>query len=217
MYRDPESDVSVILQDDLEEIRESGAREILVDEILDRDFTEVYTQAVREVDDIEDDTAEADDDGKQPKLYANIDQDREEYERQSALPEDKRGDDFPELEKTMASHAEAIEAAMKAIQEPRRQTLMEKPWDDLLEVVKRHRIEEAAGQAYLTAFNLWQTYVCTYRPAGLKGDKPVTPKTRYFKNMEELRFETPTEVVRALQETFQSLEREQAKDRLGKG
>lgn len=234
MYRDPESDVSVILEDDLDELRaavEEGQQDrpadaaddwvnptlaILVDEIIDQDFQEDYARAVSEVDEIEDDSAEPDDDGKLPKLYVNIDQDREEYERQKDLPEEQRAEDFAVLERTVADYSRAIEERMDAIQKPRRDAMMAKPVEELVAVVRRKRVEERVAEVYLSTFNMWQTFVCTYRPAGVKDGNPVTPKQRYFDRIEELRFDTPAEVVQALAVTFRKLELNQARDRAGK-
>ena len=87
-------------------------KDIIVDELLEREFTETYTNAVREVDAIEDPDFIPKDDEEIPKLYANIDQDREEYMRQRELPEEQRGDDYPELEKSYTAYSTAIEEAM---------------------------------------------------------------------------------------------------------
>lgn len=225
MLRDPDSDASVILEDELAEIRQSildaeqegqenAMKAILVDEVFEADFQEDYTRAVREVDDLEDESAEPKDDGKLPKLYANIDADREEYERQRELPEDQRGDDYEELEKTVANYSREIDRVMDANRAPRREALMAKSADEWVEMVRRDRIDRIAAEVHLQTFNLWQTFVCTYRAAGVKGDKPITPRERYFKSMEQLRFETPTDVVAGLHAAFRELEQTQGTERM---
>lgn len=235
MYRDPESDAHAILQDHLDSLSaaveqaeankpESAPDDwmnvplrLLVDDIIDQDFQEDYSRAVAEVDAEEDTDGEAAEDGTPPKRWAHIDQDREEYDRQKELPEDQRADDYDALETTVAGYGRAIEAAMDSMQAPRREALMARPLDELLDIVRRHEVEKKAAEAYLQHFNLWQMYVCTYKPAGVKdGGKPVMPKQRYFPSIELLKFDTSTEVVRALQRTFGDLERNQARDRQGK-
>lgn len=201
MLRDAESDAHVILEDELAQLKDSD-KGLLVDELLDRDWTEFYTKATTEVMDTDDPDYIPEGDEDIPKLYEGIIQDREEYARQKDLPEEKRGDDFAELEKTLAAYGSAVEAEMKRLQTPRREQLNNMDMDELIEIVRRDRIDVNAGEAYLHTFNAWQWFVCTYKP------RPVgIPNERYFSSFNEMRFETPTEVVMELRAAFEGLEK----------
>lgn len=203
MLRDPESDPRVILEEELEGLRLDGEKSILADEIVDRDFQEVYVTAVKEVDDIdaEDPALDADvPEGESAKLWAGIDQDREEYERQKELPEEQRSEEFEALKRRVADYSRAVEDRVAAINEAKKQPLLERDIDELVDIVRQDRIEQAASAAYLHAFDTWHWYVCTYKPRA-KG----TPNERYWPSYNAMRFEAPTDVVERLRTTFNDL------------
>lgn len=215
LLKDESSDPRVILESELDGLADVP-RDLLVDEILDRDFPDDYVQAVRSVDDLDDPDwvfdAESEAEGQQaPKLYANIDQDREEYERQQQLPEDQRSEDYPELEKTLAAHSRAVEEAMKKHQEPRREGLMERDIEDLVDIIRRDRMDQQGTDAYLNTFNAWQWYVCTLKPAGDR-----KPTERKWKDINQMKYEEEGDVILRLKETFESLEIRLARSRQAK-
>jgi hypothetical protein len=210
MLRDPESDAYVVLENDIEELR-SISKELLANELIDRDWQEDYQEAIREVDALDDESwepGEDDEDLTPPKRFAHIDQDREEYNRQRQLPEDQRSDTFGELEKSMAAYGEAIEVAMKQRQEPKRDRLIQRGRDELIEMIRRARVESAGEQEFLHEFNTWQWYVCTFRPKA-KG----TPNQRYWTSVAQMKYETPPEVIEAVQATFRNLEERMSRSR----
>jgi hypothetical protein len=213
--KDEESDARVTLELELDRMREM--RDILVDEIIDKDFAEDYTNAVREVDETEDATWEPDPDSDEeqvpPKVYAHIDQDREELARQEALPEDQQdADALAELRDSVGAYDKAVMEALSGIQEPRRASLKERPMEELLDIVRKERIEGQGNEVYLHTYNTWQMYVCTLKPA-TKG----TPRERAWPSIEAMKYEEAPEVIEAVGLAFNELETSSVQDRMGKG
>jgi hypothetical protein len=149
-----------------------------------------------------------DEDAEIPKLFADIIQDQEEYTRQLQLPEDQRDEDYPELQKAVTRWSEAINEALEKQQNPRREALKSQPLDELVDLVRRKRIEQSANEVHLHTFNTWQWYVCTYKPR-----KKGTPNERVFKDIAQFKYEAPGDVIAALQVTFRELEQAMAGDR----
>lgn len=218
LLRDESSDPRVILESELDDLRDGGEslKDILADEIIDKDFPDDYSAAIRAVDDQPDMAWEPDEDGPEnqetPKLWANIDQDREEYQRQLELDEEARSEDYPELEKTVAAHSKAIEAEMAKIQEPRKKALLERPMDELIDVIRRDRMEQQGTEAYLHTFNTWQWYACTYKPRA-DGKRP---KERVWSDINAMKYESDGDVILSLRQTFEELEARMARSRQAK-
>jgi hypothetical protein len=209
--RDPESDAAAILEQELEDLRHEGLRDIIIEEVIDQDFATDYDAAQREVMDLEDPNwvpGPEDEDAEVPKLFADIIQDQEEYTRQLQLPEDQRDEDYPELQKAVTRWSEAINEALEKQQNPRREALKSQPLDELVDLVRRKRIEQSANEVHLHTFNTWQWYVCTYKPR-----KKGTPNERVFKDIAQFKYEAPGDVIAALQVTFRELEQAMAGDR----
>lgn len=215
--RREDSDARIVMEDELDELRESAltdeGKAILVDEIVDEDFQEDFTRATREVDDMDDPDYVPKDDEPTPKLYAEIAQHREEYMRQRALPEEQRSPDYAEMEELVANYSRAIDARMEEIQQPRKAGLMERPLDDLIEIIRRKRIEEAANEVYLHTFNMWTWYVCTFKPRG----ENKTPNERRWSDINVMRHEEAPEVIARVQSAFRVLENDAVTGGRGKG
>lgn len=210
MLRDPDSDARVILEDELDGLKFVD-KELLADELLDEQFTEHYVEAVKLVDDLDDPDHVPE--GEEPirKLYANIDQDREEYIRQRDLPEEQRGDDFAELEKTYAAYSKAIEEEMERLAKPRRDHLLSLTLEELIEQIRQRRMEAQGYEAHLHTFNMWQMYVCTYKPTG-KG----IPRERVWPTLEDMKYNEDGGVILEVRQAFEDLERDLARTRMGK-
>lgn len=202
ILKEPDSDAYVILEAELDELRDESMRDMMIEDLLGKDFHEVYQDAVREVADREADEDADDITGEVPKLYAHIEQDREEYNRLAALPEDQRdADEFNHLEQRLADHGRALDAEITRLQEPRRETLKGKTTVELVDMVRSKRIESEAAEEYVHTFNVWQWYVCTFKPR----DKGI-PRERYFTDLTQLKQDQVRPVVTALRENFHDLE-----------
>lgn len=215
--RNLESDARIILEDELDTLRDSTdddeGKKILVDEILDKDFADNYTAAQRAVMDQEDPGFTPEGDEEIPKRFADIFQMREEFDRQKDLPEEQRSKDWPELEKYIAEYQLAIEAEMDHALKPRHDAMMQRPLDDLIDIVRRDRMEDQANEVHLHTFNMWTWYVCTFKPRGV--DK--IPNERVWPDINIMRYNESQEVIRAVQDTFRSLENEAIIGERGKG
>jgi hypothetical protein len=210
--REPDSDARAILEDDLAAIRDSDARDILINEIVATMAQEILVDATREVMDydkpegqVEED--EEGEDGEPPKLYALIDQDMEELARLEALPEDQRGEDFDSLSRHVDGYREHVGKVEEELKAKRRETLEQKSWDELIEIVRKERMDNSAAEAYLNAYQLWQWFACTYKRRG--------HDERVFKDFNQMKLNTPTDVIEALRETFNDLESRLSRSRSG--
>lgn len=214
--RKTDSDARIIMEDELDQLRDSASsdegKDILADEIIDEDFAEDFTRATREVMDEDDPDFTPEDDEPAPKRFADIQQNREEYERQRDLPEEQRSEDFGTLEEYLADYSRAVEDRMTEIQKPRKAHLMERDLDDLIDIIRRKRIEEQANEVYLHTFNMWTWYVCTFKPRA-KG----TPNERVWPDINIMRHHTAPEVIERVQGAFRVLENEAVTGGRGKG
>lgn len=202
MLRDKDSDPYVILEAELDALSTEEHREDVASEIVGQEFIADYDAAVADVMEIEDpDHVPESEDEPVRKLYANIAQDREEYNRQLAADEAQRTEDFAELEKTVNAFNLAVQEHLEKRQAPKMETFRTKPMDELIDKIRTLRIDGQAMESYLHTYNTWQWFVCTYKPKA-KG----TPNERVFKDFNQFRYETPNDVIRALQVTFTALE-----------
>jgi hypothetical protein len=210
LLRDPSSDAAAILDGELDDLRDEALKPVLVEEILEESYYEIFQQAQRAVRDIEDENGDEDEDGNLPKLYAHIDQDREEYQRLAALPEEQRPtEEFATLEQHTADYSRAVTDEIERLQAPRRETLMEKSMDEILKLVRDRRITQISTEVYLHTFNSWQWYVCTFKPTA-----NGIPRERFWPDIAVMKFETDEKVINALADGFAALEGKMAR---GKG
>lgn len=197
--RDPESDAAVVLTEELESLRDAeGGRDVLMDEIVEREYQQDLIAATQEVMDTDDPNSP--EDGDAGKLYATIDQDIEELDRQDALPEDER-DGYDRLKAHVDGYREAVEDAIERLRQRRRDALAERSWDDLIAMARRDRLEYIGNEAYLKAYNAWQMYTCTYKPK-----RSGLPSERVWGDVQDMRTNSAPEVQPALALTFNSLE-----------
>lgn len=200
MLRDESSDARAVLEEEIWALHDVN-KEILVDEVLDKDFADDYTEAERSVREAEDVGVEIDEGEELPKLWENIDQDREEYERQSDLKPEDRAEDFEVLEQRVGTYGEAIEKAMEQRRAPRREALMEASVDHLINVIRTERMQRSATEVYLHTHASWTWYICTLKPV-LKG----RPTQRVWETLNQMRQEAEPDVIVALRETFDDLD-----------
>ncbi len=206
----PESDIKLELEFELEGLHEVP-KEILVDEIVDKDWNTDYVEAIREVDSYEDPDFVPENEGDEiPKVWAHIDQDREEYERQQALPEEQR-EGFEALEQRLADYSNAVDDALMKVQKPRRESLLQREAEELVDMIRRSRMEMLEGESYLHTFNTWQWYVCTYKPRA-----QGTPNERVWKDISQMKYEASTEVILTLRTVFTELEQNMARGQQAK-
>jgi hypothetical protein len=189
--RDPMSDSAAILADDLDTIlRQPGAHAALVDELVNRDWWKDYVEAVRDLHELEDERGE--------RPWETVERDRARYDELQSLDEAERPtEEFAELEAHLLAYTAAVSAAHEAILEPKRQALLARDINDVAELVREQRIDGEAQAEFMHIYSSWQWYVGTLRAPG--GE-------RRFASMEAMQATAP-EVIAALAETFDDLER----------
>lgn len=194
VLREEDSDSRVILEDELALLLDADKAQ-LVEEIINQDSGKDMMQAVTDVGEIE--AEEQPEEGETVYLYAHIDQDEErlqDLEKQDE--EDRPTEEYEELVKHVQSYYTAIDNRAREIQDPERQTLNEQDMEDLVEIVRKHRIDSEGMGEFLHTYNSWMIVFGT-----LLADK----SGRRFKHLDSLTDQAP-EIVDALVETFQELE-----------
>ncbi len=213
MLRDPDSDQALALGELRESLKEAE-KGALVEELVEKHWPEDYAAAVRAVDELEDPGYEpTGDDGEQiPRRFTHIDQDREEWQRQTVLPEEQRTPDFSQMEKNLSEYGEAVEEELERLRGPRREAFSQMSTDELVDKIIPGRVEELATEQYLHWHAAWTWLACTY-----KGCKTGTPSDRVWKDINTMKQQAPPEVVHALRAAFDALDRSLAASRRGKG
>lgn len=152
MLRDPDSDASVALESELAQINDSVFADIIIDELLLRDFGEDLLEAQRGV--------------QAREEFERYEQDREEWQRQlkteGDLPEDEQSDEFRHLSKLMQRYLDAQREELDKLQEPRREELKSRPFESLFQLARDRRIEDQGNRAFMEAYNAWTWFVGTY-------------------------------------------------------
>lgn len=152
--KDPESDASVVLDQELAGINDPVFVETIIDELIARDFADDYMTAQTEVGGREE--------------FEHIDQDQEEYNRlrvtEDELPEDEQSDEFKRLAAHMTTYIEAIRETLLQVQEPKKQQLRDRPVQSLVEVVRDKRVEDQAERVFMDTYAAWMWFVGTFKP-----------------------------------------------------
>lgn len=188
--RDPESDARTILDSGVEELVHTNAREEMIEELVQKDFLNDYSKAAAEVGEEEE--------------FKTIAEDRERYRALAAMDEEQRPtEEYGELDKHMTSYGQKVQEAFQANQQPVRDSLQEKPIEELGELLKEQRMESEAQQAFNAGYSQWEQYIGTLKCT--PDDK--LPSERYFSDINQMIAAAP-EVVEALEATFQDLDAE---------
>lgn len=207
--RDAGTDLYDILDEEMEAIRYAdNARLLIVDELVDRESLTDWFEAVREVQDTEEDQ-EGEEEPIKP--FASIEDDERRLdELQNMDPDDRPNDEYEELLRHLGRYQEAITTNLEERMRPRREALLGRPpadnpegeleggltLDRLLDQLRRSRIDSAGQEEFLHVYNSWEWHLGTLRfpPRG----------PRYFPSVDEMK-SAPPEVLDALQATFRDL------------
>lgn len=188
--RDPESDISSILDTELAEKRRRMDHAELVDEVIEFDFLKDHMASMREVNEDED--------------FEHIEDDRERLRALSAMDdEDRPTDEFEELQKHVLDYAEKVNEARERIQQPLRESLNDKGVDDLLDIIREERQTAICNEAAERAWSRWEWFIGTLKSRVPK--KLNAPQERVFENIDALGSAAP-EVIDALEVAFRDIE-----------
>lgn len=193
--KDPEADSFQILEVEMETLQHEGDKQALVDELVNVEWYKDHLEALRELEEPEG----GKDDGE-PSEWATVDADRERLKQILAMDPDGRPDEErQEIERHLAKYDEAVEERRKAIQKPRREALERLEMPELVDLVRKQRIDAEANAAFMEAYSKWEWFSGT--------TKPTLSKTREkaFASIEDLE-QADVEVITALREAFNELE-----------
>ena len=201
--RDPESTSAIILQDDVDRLRDEGeaSRETIIEELLDTTWAQDYLRSVRDVGELEDPDDDPEDGDEPAKRFATIDADRDRVVYLLSKPPADRtigeGEEVETINRHLLDYNAAVEERMQALRTPRRDALDGNDLDELCELVRRKRIKALGDNEFQHMFSVGEWLACTYRtPEG----PPV------FASLTELEA-APNDVIAALQVQFSDLER----------
>jgi hypothetical protein len=196
--RDPETDGYTILEENLDAIARKGdeAVDLLVEELVGREWWTDYAEAAKDVQELE----EGVDENEQPiRPYEHVERDEARLEELRELPEEQRPkDEIEELERHLARYAEALKKRQEEIVAPKREALKKNGLNGLLDLVRDQRVLAAGTEEFMHVFSTWSWLLGTYRQPGGELVWPPDPSA--------LRSVAP-EVIEAVKEMFEDLER----------
>lgn len=191
--RDPDSDVAVIMEQEIEALAHQGDAAIpdIVEELTAKDWWRDYIEASQDVREIEDDRG--------VKTFEHIDADMERWRELAAKPEDERGADFAALEEHISAYNTAVDARREEIAKPRREALAARDLNALLDMLSDQRLDAEANGVYLHEYATLEWLTCTLR-------YPGGPEV--FASRDQLE-RASDEVIEALKATYVDLEKTQ--------
>jgi hypothetical protein len=193
--RDLESDSRVILDGEMEQIRFEGNREILIEEIANKDSVRNYWQAMREV--------------QEEEEFQHYEDDRNRLNALAAMEPDKRDEEeYEALGNHISKYHDRVREVITSIEKPLRDSLEEKDMDALVEIVTEDRIQAEAQSEFDDVYSLWEWYIgCLQLKSKVSAGHP---NERYYSDIEKLKA-APTEVISALASAFTELDAEAAR------
>jgi hypothetical protein len=193
LLRDEDSDSRAILDGELEEMARTTDKGVFIDSIVNADFLKDHMAAMNAVRTDEE------------LGFATIEDDRERLRALTDLPDEERPqEEYEELHKHVAAYTDAVNAEREAMQQPLRDSLQDKPIEELVDLVRENRIQLIAKEANDNAYQLFQWYVCTLRCR--RPDKAAAfPSERIFPSVDHLKA-APPEVIAGLRQAFLDIE-----------
>lgn len=193
VLRDEDSDMRVMLDSELDAIAARGDKEGLIEEVVGKNFLEDHLQALREVQEENED-------------YLTIDEDRERLRVLEGTPEEERSaEEFDHLRAHIPAHTEKVNKRREEIEKPRRDAIKDKPIEELCDIVREQRVEALGNAARAEEYSKWEWYICTLKPKS--PEKPGFPNERAFPHINEFTAAAP-EVLDAIAMCVTDLEKE---------
>jgi hypothetical protein len=190
VLKDPESDAYTIVEFALDELRATGDRETLIEEVIQKDTFRNFMAVVNELKDEEE--------------FKTADEDRERLRALEEMPEESRpADEYNELAKHVAEFDALIKQRRDEIEAPMREGLQQNDMEALIDMARQDRIEKDGARAFMDAFSRWEWFFGTMKPKD--PDKPGFPSERSFSSIEHME-SAADEVLNALDNTFGNLE-----------
>lgn len=187
--KSPDADRHLILETDLETLREIASQKELVAEIMEAHRFRYHVDAVREIAEREE--------------YEHIEEDQRRWQALSEQDGAERDqDEFDELTKQLEGWQSAVEELREGLRKPEHETLDQNSVDELIAIIREERIKNEAQEAWMSAYSLWEWYIGTLRPRDPQKGQPVE---RRFGSIEDLKA-APRGAVEAIEGAFDTLE-----------
>jgi hypothetical protein len=192
--KDPQTDAYEILEGDLDELASMGdaAREAIYAELFQQTFWADYNESVKDVKETEDEDGTL--------IYEHVEDDDKRFKQlQDTDPSERSEDELEELDRHLDQYATLVQEKLKERQQPRRDELDNLDLNALIDRLRTDRIGREAMAVFMNSYSQWEWYICTYISPGGR---------RRFADMDEV-ISAPPEVIAALRETYDELERMQ--------
>lgn len=188
--RDPEADAFLVLDEEMDALIRTGDESTIVEQIVSKDWWKDHLEATKDVREDED--------------FEHVEEDQRRFDALIDMPEDERpAEEFAELERHLTRYNEAVDAAREERQKPRRESLAERPIEDLVADIREERITTEANGAFNMTFTKWQVFTCTHEV----DDKGKAKTKRYFESVEDVEA-ADADLLDALTAGFNALERQ---------
>jgi hypothetical protein len=198
--RDPETDASAILEEDLDGLARQGddAKPVLVEELVGNEWWQDYMDAARDVQELEEGVDE-DDDPIRP--FERVERDQARFDDLAAMPEDQRpNDEFDELGRHLTRYAGLVKERQDELVKPKREALMARDVNALIDMVRDQRIYAMATDEFMHVYSSWSWLVGTLNQPG--GEPVWPPDAKAFSTV-------APEVIEAVRDAFNDLEQTQ--------
>jgi hypothetical protein len=182
--RDPECDAYQILESDMSELLRIGDEGLIVDELANKGWWKRQIDAMAEIEDSEE--------------FKTVDRERL-GELRVMDPDVRPRDETDELERHVKAYTKAIEARVRELEAPIRESLEALSREQLIDQVREERVSAEANNAFMESYSRWEWLAGSYTSA-----HPVD-RQRRFRDVDQL-VEAAPEVLDVLQRTFSELE-----------
>lgn len=197
LYRDPDSDASVILDAELEAIAAEGetAKPDVIDELVAKDWWRDYIEAQADVAELEDEEG--------AKRFEHINRDIARWQELAAMdPEARPAEEYDELEGHVTAYNKAVDEAREAAAKPRRESLAAKDITELTDMLRKQRIDIDSNGQFTHEYATLEWLTCTRTKPD--GDLAFASRDDLVKQDEQL--------LEALKATYLDLENTQRSD-----
>lgn len=196
--------INIVLEEGLERIRdEEGGTERIIDELLGATLMRDYMDSVSETRDIDDphwEPGEGETEKDAPKLYGTIDTDIARHQRLLSENVDaESNDEMKELIAHIAAYQADVQGRLEGRRLPRRDALELQSDDELVDALRKRRIEAAGQDEFMHHYSAHEWLACTYRDRS-RDSGPV------FRDLGHMENAAP-EVLYGIREAFNGLER----------
>jgi len=184
--KDPASDAHVVLESDMDELMQDGDVEVIIDELVSRDWWKRRLDAMTDVEELEE--------------FKTIDRDRERMAELRKLDGDARPrDEYEELERHITRYGELVDEKLAAVERPLREATAALGRDELVAQVRRERINAEATQAFMDTFSRWEWVAGTFTC------RDAVARRHVWSDPAQL-VDAPPEALDAVREAFAELE-----------